>query len=184
MKNLYQSSCDSFVNQLLNMADRKLCSANSNGTIIVWDLDTLTGKVLGTHEEGVNVLINLGDKVCSGGNDSCIKIWDVDTMTCIWSEEVCDDNIKGLYFINDRLFFASSVGDVGSYAVINNMINGMDFKILISHGDSPEIRETTNIVAIDDKLYTVSKKGIFVWDLNTFEYIKTLKGFDICSINI
>ena len=69
----------------------RLASANSDGTIILWDVEqhTMLGALLQGHENSVNHVAFSpdGKRLASASADGTVMLWDVDEQS--WLKSVC-----------------------------------------------------------------------------------------------
>ncbi len=155
----------------LAVADGKLFSGSSDGTIKVWDLETnrclytLTG-----HADGVRSLAVADGKLFSGSSDCTIKVWgDLETNRCLYTLTGHANWVFCLAVADGKLFSGSSDGTIKVWDLETNRC----LYTLTGHANW-----VFCLAVADGKLFSGSYDGtIKVWgDLETNRCLYTLTG--------
>jgi WD40 repeat protein len=161
-------SCSSTLSSLA-VAEGRLFSGSYDGTIKVWDLNTLTevGTLAG-HTDGVLSLAVAEGRLYSGSYDKTIKVWDLNTLTEVGTLAGHTSSVAALAVAESKLYSGSTdktikVWDLNTLTEVGT---------LAGHTDG-----VLSLAVAEGRLFSGSyDKTIKVWDLNTLNEVGTLTG--------
>ena len=160
-----------------------IASANSDGTISIWNL--LTGQLIATlegHEEAVNAIVISADGnfLASGSDDSTIKIWNLQNFELVRTLTGHKKTVSALAIAPNGKTLVSGSWD--RTIKIWNLETGALRQTLAEH--SALISALT--ISPNGKLLASGSqdKTIKLWNLNTGELFGTLRGHSLSVLSI
>lgn len=173
---------DSGISCFLLYNDR-LLSGSQDKTIKIWDLKSFECiQTLEGHEGNVSCLQRYDQLFISGSWDKKIKIWDFDTLNCLKTLEIHDRAINCLQIYGSLLLSVSNkiiqVTDL-IFAGFSPSIEEPNAKF-INYANGKPLNSFQSFVMsmhIQGKLLFCGSRDhmVKVWDLNSFELIRTFR---------